>query len=162
MRQLIQLDSVEITSQQAREINRIPTDINWQKEIAAGSIAMHRELFFTAYNHYKISLSIAKKIFTMYKYHDAVPDNVVTAIMTSYLNICELWGKQHKTTAMKGYLCEAFDYLLIQRNTSNLSSGLRKQLRNGLDKIYTEMVLCMKGAGDLEILAMKKEILKQL
>lgn len=147
---------------QGGNVSNISTSINWQQEIVAGNNALAKELFFTAYDHYKIALSIAKQIFTIHQHHDYVPDNLIPAIVVSYLNICELWGKQNKTTARKGYLCAAFDYLVIQIRMPNLCGDLKEQLRCGLDKIYAEMVMAMNETGDVEIVVMKKQILMNL
>jgi len=149
-------------AQQDGTIGNISTNISWQQEIVAGHTAMSSDLFFTAYNHYKISLNIATQIFKAHRHHSYVPNNLVPSIVTSYLNICNLWGKQNKTTARKGYLCAAFDYLVIQIQKPNLCHDLQQQLRYGLDDIYAEMVICLQENSDVEILAMKKKILMAL
>jgi hypothetical protein len=155
MAELMQLDNFQRMPQQGRSVSNVSTNIMWQQETMAGNNAMAKELFFTAYDHYKIALSIAKKIFKVHQHHDKVPDDLISAIVISYLNICELWNKQNKATARKGYLCATFDYLVVQMRTPNISSNLQKQLRHGLDKVLTEMV----EMGDMETIAMKKQIL---
>jgi hypothetical protein len=145
-------------SQLDGSVSNISTNINWQQQIVAGNDAMAKELFFTAYNHYKIALVMAKKIFITHQNQDNVPDHVIPAIVVSYLNICKLWEKQNKTTARKSYLCAVFDYLVVQLLAPNLASGTKEQLWSGLDKVYMEMI----EMGDTDILVLKKDVLKTL
>lgn len=155
MGQLLQLDVTENlhrTSQHEGSISTISTDINWQQEIVLGNDAMAKRLFFTAYNHYRIALTIAKDLFKAHQAYDNVPDGLVPAVVVSYFNICELWRKQNKTAARKGYLCAAFDYLVIQLRKPNLSSDLQQQIRCGLDKVFVEII----EMGDVDVVAMKK------
>lgn len=144
------------------EKNVISKDIRWQQEVSAGNHAMDKGLFFTAHDHYKISLATAKNRLITQKYDDFVPDSLIPAVVVSYLNICDLWKAQEKSAARKGQLCEAFDYLIIQHGTPNIGIGLEQQIYAGLSKIYTEMVLCMQEGVDLKILVEKKQTLMEL
>jgi hypothetical protein len=160
MGKLIQIDITEDLQkiQQSGIVSNIATTKNWQQEIVSGNDAMAKELFFTAYDHYKIALNIAMNLFKVHQNSEHVPDNVVPAIVVSYLNICELWRKQNKTTARKGYLCAAFDYLAAQLQLTDLCGEVKEQLWCGLDKVYMEII----EMGDAEILALKREVLMTL
>ncbi|PCJ31429.1 MAG: hypothetical protein COA90_06100 [Gammaproteobacteria bacterium] len=138
------------------------SNIVWQREIMAGNSAMGKNLLFTAYDHYKQSLNIAKKTFLANKHASKVSDSLIPAIVISYLNICDLWGKQNKVMARKGYLCEAFDYLVSQIQEPNLNGELQQQIRGGLGKIYVEMIGCLNGAEDRELLTARKQVLMTL
>ncbi|MDC9724610.1 MAG: hypothetical protein PSN44_01650 [Gammaproteobacteria bacterium] len=155
---LVRLENGQRVPQHGGKISRIATNLNWQREIVSGNNAMAKGLYFTAYDHYKIALGIAKSLLKTHQHHDIVPDNLVPAIVVSYLNICDLWEKQNKTTARQGYLCAAFDYLVIQTQTPNLCLDLQEQLRCGLDKVFVEIV----EMGDMEIIVTNKKILMTL
>lgn len=158
---LIELDVTGMLKKvplQGRNSRKPAMNINWQKEIVAGNDAMTKSLLFTAYDHYKVALNIAKNFFKIHQHDDNVPDNLIPAIVVSYLNICDLWSKQNKTAARRGYLCAAFDYLVAQLQTPNIGAALQEQLRCGLDKVFVELI----KLGDKEIMAMKKQDLMKL
>ena len=161
--EIVQTDIAEDTqrmncSKKSCVISNISTNKNWLQEIVAGNNAMEKKFYSSAYEHYEISLDIAKNIFKAHQGCDNVPNIVVPSIVVSYLNICELWNKQNKTAAKKDCLCAAFDYLVAQLQIPNICSVLKEQLWCGLDKVYIEIITM----GDLEIVAMKKKSLMEL
>lgn len=152
------VNNSQVKSQDRRKISNITTNKNWQKEIVLGNDAMAKKLFFSAYNHYKIALTIAKKILVLHQNAHKIPDSVVPAVVVSYLNICELCRKQNNVAARKVYLYAAFDYLVAQFQTPTSCTRLKEQLRRGLDKIYIEII----AIANHDDLAIKKKTLMDL
>ena len=104
--------------------------------------------------HYQTAIYIATQLFVEFKNTTPLPDALTPVLVVSYLNLADCWAGQSKKKEQILCLIEIYDILKSGLTDHSISQALKRQMLDGISKIYLELCLCFKAIDA------QKELLK--